>query len=300
MYNPGLRPEQSGYLNPAGTIQLAQDAHLNTIRIINFYSDSADPNVEPFTESNWVLVDRMIAAAGAAGMHVDLGLGDYRNILWESCVDPYTADWTRFIDFVANRRNTVTGVLYKYDPTIAFVSISGEPLQANRAHTGVNATGSPDPRLANCTIQYTTQQLTDFYRAALDEWTATGATVMVNTGGLGYINEPDSGIDWHTIFTLPHDAFCDIKTYGGMYAFAPTVAAYCRGIGKPMFDEEFGWEQDMGDAQRAAAFAATYQMLRSVGAAGFAFWNLGYQVGGTSYEVSPQTPRTFAAVQGAL
>ncbi|MBV8301922.1 MAG: hypothetical protein JOY68_08365, partial [Candidatus Dormibacteraeota bacterium] len=81
VYNPGLRPEQSGYLNPAGTIQLAQDAHLNTIRIINFYSDSADPNVEPFTESNWVLVDRMIAAAGAAGMHVDLGLGDYRNIL---------------------------------------------------------------------------------------------------------------------------------------------------------------------------------------------------------------------------
>ncbi|MBV8300601.1 MAG: hypothetical protein JOY68_01610 [Candidatus Dormibacteraeota bacterium] len=299
IYNPGLRPEQSGYLNPAGTIQLAQEAHLNTLRIINFYTKHGDPATVPYLESNWVLVDRMIAAAGAAGMHVDLGLGDYRNILWESCIDPYTADWTHFVDFVANRRNTVTGALYKDDPTIAFVSIAGEPLQANKPHTGVNATGSPDPNLANCTVEYTTQQLTDFYINTENAWAATGASVMINTGGLGYINESDSGIDWKTIYALPHNPFCAFKTYGGMFAFAPTVAAYCHSIGKPVLDEEFGYEQSNGDAQRATEFANQYSEMRSIGAAGVFFWNLGYQVASTSYEVSPLTPLTFAAVQAA-
>jgi hypothetical protein len=122
---------------------------------------------------------------------------------------------------------------------------------------------------------------------------------MINTGGIGYINESDSGIDWHTIFALPDDPFCDIKTYGGMYAFAPTVAAYCHAIGKPLFDEEFGWEQGIGDAVRAADYTSMYRMLRGVGAAGFAFWNLGYQLASYGYDVSTETPLTFAAVQGA-
>jgi hypothetical protein len=300
VYNPGLRPAQSGILNPGGTVVLAEAAHLNTIRVINFYSKKADPNIEPYTEVNWVRVDQMIAAARNAGLHIDLGLGDYRNILWQSCIDPFTYDWTHFINFVANRVNTVTGVVYKHDPTISFVSIAGEPLQPNKPHTGVNSTGSSDSALANCTIQYSTQQLTDFYRATLNEWSATGATVMINTGGLGYINEyKGGGIDWHTIFALPNNAFCDIKTYGGMYNFAATVATYCHSINKPLFDEEFGWKQGMGDTQRAALFTATYKLFRSIGGAGFAFWNLGYQVGTGSYEVSPLTPVTFAAVQSA-
>lgn len=37
--------------------------------------------------------------------------------------------------------------------------------------------------------------------------------------------------------------------------------------------------------------------LRSAGIAGAAFWNLGYQVAGTNYEVNPQTSRTVGAVQ---
>lgn len=300
VYNPGLRPPQSGILNPAGTVALAEAANLDTVRIINFYNNKGDPAVEPYNESRWVLVDKLIAAAGAAGLHIDLGLGDYRNTLWRSCINPYTYDWTHFINFVANRVNTATGAVYKNDPTIAFVSIAGEPLAANKPHTGVTATGTSDPNLVNCTIQYSTQQLTAFYTNTTGAWKAQGGSVMVSNGGLGYINEYQSaGIDWKAICGLASVDVCGIKTYGGMFAFAPTVATWTASINKPMIDEEFGYKQSMGDGARAALFASQFTQLRNIGAAGVCFWNLGFQVGGGSYEVSPLTPLTFDAVRHA-
>ena len=300
IYNPGLRPEQSGLDNPAGTVAQAQEAHLNTIRITNFFSHDGDPATVPYDATSWAKVDQMIAAAGAAGLHVDLGLSDYRALLWDNCIDPYTADWSHYLTFAANRVNTVTGAVYKNDPTIAMISIAGEPLAANKPHTGVSSGGSPDPALANCTIEYSTAQLTAFYVNTTSTWKAQGGSVLVSPGGLGYINEYQSaGIDWQTIFSLSTVDICAIKTYGGMFAFAPTPAAYCHSINKPIIDEEFGYQQSTGDAQRAALFAAQYAQLRQIGAAGVAFWNLGYQVASTSYEVSPLTPLTFAAVQAA-
>ena len=294
VFNPGLRPEQSGFLNPAGTIALARSAHLNTIRLINFYPNSGDPTLVPFEERSWQLADQMIAAAGAAGMHVELGLGDYRNTLWNDCVNPYTYDWTRFIQFVATRRNTVSGAIYGTDPTIAFVSISGEPLPVGSHSFTARTTGR------SCTISYTTNDLTEFYVRTLSAWKAMGPTVMVNSGGLGYINEYRSGgIDWKSIFALPDNDFCDIKTYGGMLGYAGTPAQYCHAIGKPIIDEEFGWQQSDGDAKRAQEFTATMSQLNALGFSGAAFWNLGYQVTSTSYDVSTRTPRLFAAIQRA-
>jgi hypothetical protein len=281
-------------------VALALSAHLNTIRITDFFSHHGDPGTVPYDAASWALVDQMIAAAGAAGLHVDLGLSDYRALLWENCIDPYTADWTHYLGFVANRVNTVSGVTYKNDPAIALVSIAGEPLAANKPHTGVNAGGSPDASLAGCTIEYSTAQLTAFYTATTGTLKAEGGSALVSPGGLGYINEYQSaGIDWQAIFALHSVDICAIKTYGGMFAYAPTPAAYCHSINKPIIDEEFGYTQSTGDAQRAALFSAQYAQLRHIGAAGVAFWNLGYQVASSSYEVSPLTPLTFAAVQAA-
>jgi hypothetical protein len=82
-----------------------------------------------------------------------------------------------------------------------------------------------------------------------------------------------------------------------MQAWAPTGADYCASIGKPLIDEEFGWQQGMGDGARAANFGETFSMLRSLRAAGMVFWNLGYEVGPGSYEVGPSTPQTFAVVR---
>ena len=290
VYNPGLVPYLSGIKDPKGTIALAREAHLNTIRVTNYLNVDGNPSTAPYRRSAWREVDAMIAAAGAAGMHVDLGLSDYREMLWNRCVDPYSANWSTFLSFVANRVNTVTHVVYKDDPTIAFVSLAGEPLPVGTHQYTSPATGRP------CTVTYSTSQLTAFYAFATAGWKSLGGSVLVNTGGLGYLDESSSGIDWKTIFSWPDNAFCDIKAYGGMLAWAPTATAYCRSIGKPVVVEEFGWVQGVGDAARAQDFATMYTTLRALHVAGTAFWNLGYQLGPTSFEVNPSTPDTFAAV----
>ena len=292
VYNPGLRPEQSGVLNPMGTVALAQRAGLDTIRIVNFFSDDGIPSSTPYAATTWEQVDQMIADAGSAGLHVDLDLSDYRNILWNSCINPYTSDWTTFIRFVATRRNSVTGRLYADDPTIATLGISGEPLPVGSHTYMAPATGQ------DCTLSYTTQELTDFYARTTGLWKQLGATVAVNPGGLGYLNEATSGIDWRAIFALPTVDLCDIKTYGGMLEYSGTVAAYCTSIGKPWIDEEFGWQQSEGDGQRATALRDMCATVFAEGSSGANFWNLGYEVAPTSYDVGPATPATFAAARG--
>ena len=290
IYNPGLEPYRSGLLNPAGTIALAEQAHLNTIRITDFLDVDGDPASAPYDPTVWHSVDAMIAAAGAAGLHVDLSLADFRALLWNRCIDPYTADWSRFVSFVANRVNTVSHRIYKDDPTIAFVSVAGEPRPVGNQSYTASATGQP------CTLSYTTADLTDFYASVTSDWHRQGGTVLIDSGGLGYLNESTAGIDWKSIFSLPDNALCAIKTYGGMQAWAPTAAAYCRSIGKPLVVEEFGWQQSTGDTTRAQLFDTMAAQLRALGVAGLAFWNLGYQVGATSYEINPATPDAFAAV----
>ena len=290
VYNPGLQPYLSGIKDPAGTIALAEQAHLNTIRLTDFLDVRGSVSSAPYDETRWRYIDAMIAAAGAAGLHVDLGLADYRAILANNCVNPYSADWTPFIDAVANRVNTVTGVVYKNDPTIAFVSVAGEPLPVGTHQYTASATGQP------CSLTYTTTMLTSFYAATTSAWKQQGGTVLINSGGLGYLNESNSGIDWKSIFALPTNDVCDIKTYGGMQAWASVAASYCQSIGKPIVVEEFGWQQSAGDAQRAQLFDTMVAQLRAMGVAGLAFWNLGYQLAPTSYEVNPSTPLAFAAV----
>ena len=290
IYNPGLQPYQSGIKDPSGTVALAEQAHLNTIRITDFLDVTGDPSTAPYDPTQWGYVDAMIAAAGAAGLHVDLGLSDYRATLWNDCINPYTSDWTQFVSFVANRVNTVTGRVYKDDPTIAFVSVAGEPLPVGTHVYTAKTTGQ------TCTMTYSTTDLTGFYAAVTSTWKGEGGTVLINSGGLGYLNESTAGIDWKTIFSLPTNDFCDIKTYGGMQAWAPTAAAFCQSIGKPVIVEEFGWQQGLGDAQRAQQFTTMFAELRALNVAGLAFWNLGYQLATTSYEVNPSTPLTFAAI----
>lgn len=299
IYNPGLKPIQSGIKDPAGTVALVEQAHLNTIRITDFLNVTGSPTSAQFDPTQWGYVDAMISAAQQAGLHVDLELSDYRALLWNNCINPYTSgDWPGFISFVANRVNTVSNVVYKDDPTIALVSVAGEPLPVGTKTFTAKVGGQ------TCSLFYSTAELTAFYNRTLSDWENQGGTVMVNTGGLGYLNGTVSagqpfgygGIDWKSIFSLPSDPFCDIKTYGGMQAYAPTVASFCHSIGKPIVDEEFGWTQGMSDTTRAQQYATMFAQLKTLGFAGEEFWNLGYQLAPTSYEVNPSTPLTFSQI----
>lgn len=263
-------------------VSSARAMHLNTIRITNWLHE--EPGSNPFEESRWQIVDAVLDQARGAGLHAILDLSTYRNFLFNSGLDPYTVDWSNLVTFVATRRNTVNGVAYKDDPTIALVGFAGEV-------DGI--TGNTDPRTP------TTSQLTGFYQRTFSQWRAIDDHHLLEPGGLLHFGW-DSGIDWRTIFS--YSDVCSIHNYSQSDSDAtPTVASYCAGIGRPWITEEFGWSQKIGDALRAQNYQSMYNLQKGNRAAGAAFWYVGSQLLGVNgvtdtYDVNSQTPLTWNAV----
>jgi hypothetical protein len=272
-----------GLDDPDARSTLAVAAGLNTLRIVDFLDVKGAPATAPYDSARWQRVDRVIASAGAHGLHVILDLSTYRNLLWNAGLDPYTVDWRAFLQFVATRVNTVTGVRYANDPTIALMAFAGEvePIDTPSNTRGI-----------------TTSQVTDFFSRTFAEWKAFDPSHLVSSGGLLQLDWA-SGIDWKAIFGLSTNDVCSIHDYStaDRTITTPAVAAYCGSIGRPWITEEFGWEQSVGDATRAAAFDTMYDTQVTYHAAGVGFWNLGTQLGGTTYDVNTGTTLTWAAVK---
>jgi CSLREA domain-containing protein len=228
--------------------------------------------------------------------------------------DPYSLDaapaWATFLEFVATRVNTVTGVEYREDPTIALVAFAGEP-------------HPPDSGEA---LKPGTQELTDFYERVFDEWKAHDPNHLVTSGGLLHIDWEEvygdadgSGIDHEAIFALPNQDVLSIHNYFPAFpptsandAKTPKIAAAAASTGKPWITEEFGFTQAPIDtstdpdsvyteSDRADWYQGIYdtQLSPPVGvpSAGVAFWNLGPEVAGASHDVNPDTPATWAVVR---
>jgi hypothetical protein len=273
---------QSGVDNPAGAVALALREHLNTIRVVNFYDPArGDPATTPVSDATWDPVDVLIAHAQSAGIKVLLDLADYRNLLMDHCINPYTFDWTHFETYVAHRVNHVTGRLYANDPEIAMLSFSGEPLPVG--HHGC--------------ISYTAQTLVDYYGRVSRTWRSLDPNHVIVPGGLGYLNFA-SGIDWRAIMAGPYVDACAFKTYGAMEQWVRVGATYCNGtLHKPWIDDEWGYPQSVGDRLRSTEFAAQFAVSDADHTAATFFWNAGHQAASTSYDVGPQTPITMACVQ---
>jgi hypothetical protein len=277
-----------GLDDPDARASLSVAARLNTLRVVNFLDEHGSVGGAPYDAARWARVDAAIAAAGSAGLHVVLDLSTYRNLLRNAGLNPYTYDWGPFVAFVTQRSNTVSGMRYADDPTIALVSVAGE---VEPLHTPANALG------------ITTQEVTSFFERTLGEWRALDAHHLLSSGGLLQLDW-DSGIDWRAIFGLANDGVCSVHDYStaDQTVTTPAVAAYCASLGKPWITEEFGWDQAIGDANRAAGFSAMYGLQLRYLAAGVAFWNLGTQVMGAggvvdTHDVNPSTPLTWSAVQ---
>lgn len=272
----------NGLQDPDGSVAQATALGLNTIRITDFLDADGAPTAAAFDETRWRRVDRLIAAASAAGLHVVLDLSSYRNLLKASGRNPYTYDWSSFLSFAADRRNTVTKLRYGDDPTIALVGFAGE----------VDAVNGGDN-----TYGLTTAQLTDFFRQVEGHWHRAAPRQLLTAGGLMQLDW-DSGIGWKAIFDLPHNDVDAIHVYSSRDRdkSLPAVAVYSRTIGKPWITEEFGYPAALGDGRRASAFAATYDLNERHGSAGVGFWNVGRQTKDT-FDVGPQFPRTFRAVR---
>lgn len=273
----------TGLDSPETWSSMAVAGGLNTIRIVNFLDENGSSGTAAYDEWHWQRVDRVIASARSHGLHVLLDLSTYRNLLKHSGVDPYALDWQPFLSFVANRTNTVTGATYASDPTIALVAFAGEVEPIN---SGAN------------TLGVTTTELTTFYARTFSEWKALDPNHLVSPGGFLQIDW-NSGIDWRAIFGLADNDVCSIHNYSSKDTSitTPNVSAYCASIGRPWITEEFGWEQSIGDSARAVNFQSMYTLQVANGSAGVAFWNLGAQVGGSTYDVNSSTPLTWGVVQ---
>ena len=286
------------YTNPAGEVALAKSEGINVLELSEFDSEY---QVLPDTESSatWDTVDAFVAAAGAAGMHVIFNLSEYGQSLQNAGYTPTAVDWGPYLSFIANRVNTVTGVVYKDDPTMAMIELWGE----------IPAPNYPDRA-------GTTAQLTSWFAQSETEWHALAPNILVSTGGFSYINDPGSGIDWQTIMANPSDQVCavEVNSLGDLDTSVRNVSAYCQGLSKPWFLA--AWSSCLGtahfsgdldhwpdDAARAADATAMYAVaagrspaaMPSVGAD---FWNLAsdpIEAPG-SCDIGPQVPLTAAAV----
>ena len=233
----------------------------------------------------WSNMDHLVAAARQRGVFVVVDLSAFRWLLTSQGSDPNRADlWVPFIDQVAAR--------YRDNPAVAFYSIAGEPKPpATPADLG---------------------SLTDFYRTTSAALRAADPNHLIALGGFNHMEDHPELSWWQSLDQLATNDIVAVKTYSQHdLDLMPAIAAYARSAGKPVVDEEFGMPQSFGDGTfaggaaynglaggRAAFFESVYSSGFELGYAGFVFWNMGCEVGPTSYEVSPQTPAVWAVVAG--
>lgn len=270
-----------GLDDPTESVRRVQALGLNAVRITDFLGhNTAEPSAA-YDQSAWGRVDQLIEAAREGDLMVVLDLSTYRNLLVSAGIDPYTADWSAFLEFVVDRINTRTGTRYGTDPTIALVAFAGEP-------AAINGTDNAFP--------VTSGQLVEFYREVQQYWHERAPGQLLTTGGLLYLDW-DSGIDWSAIMNLPHNDVFTIHLYSDAdrRTTIPEISAAAARAGRPWLVEEWGANAALGDANRADLFWSSVGAAASYGCAGFGFWNVGPGTGDT-FDLGPQFPLTFRAI----
>ena len=231
----------------------------------------------------WANMDYLLTAARKRGVFVVVDLSAFRWLLMSQGADPSQPDlWNGFISTV--------GARYRGSPAVAFYSIVGEP--------------KPPTTPAEL------QTLLAFYRTTSEALRLADPNHLITVGGFNHMEDHPELDWWQAIDALPTNDIVAVKTYSQHdLDLMPAIAAYGRSVGKPVVDEEFGMPQGFGDgsfaggaaynglaAGRGPFFESVYSSGRALGFAGFIFWNMGCQVGPSSYEVSPRTPALWSVV----
>lgn len=292
-----------GFDNRAAVVTLAKQAGLNTLEVVNFESNFNDLSTS-MAESTWTRIDDLLARCRTAGLKMLLNLSGYYHSLMAAGQKPTTTDWNTYLSFVANRMNTVNGVIYKNDNTICKIELVGE-IDAPNYSTALRGT---------------TAETTAFFSRSLGQLRTLVPRHVISTGGFSYLDDPGSGIDWQTIMADPNCMTCDVELNStpDRNTAVPNVASYAASIGKPWFLAAFsscqGTSQFTGDvdhwpddASMASHFDDCYKIARASGAAspaptnaacGAHFWNFGNTPAGSgNCDISPNYPLTYAKVQ---
>ncbi len=314
------------YDQPNTVISQARSAGINTLELVEFdtqYHTLSDTE----SAATWDRVDGYIAAASAAHMHVILHLAEYGQSLLAAGYNMastatgtwpnlgWQGDWDQYVQFIADRVNTVSGVTYKNDPTIAMVEIWGE-IPAPDGSGGAPACAS------TC---WSATQMQNFYANTMAQWHSLAPNILVSSGGFSYLDYA-SGIPWQNIMSGANNSVCDVEinSSGDRNTTTPNVTSYCHGLGKPWFlaawsacSKQSAGSWDANDWQGPnpgatdTAMAAHANDMYAIAngsspatypAIGSDFWNLGTQTYNTC-DLGPNSPenpsRTWNAVTNA-
>jgi hypothetical protein len=291
------------YSTPTSLVADAQSGKLNTIELVEFDTQRKQLS-DTESAATWNQLDRVIADAAKGGLLVVLNLSEFGQSLqaagYRMSSASWQQEWNQYLRFIASRINTVTGVKYGSDPTIAMVELWGE---------------IPAPNLPNPVG--TAAQMQQWYSATMAEWHSLAPHILVSSGGFSYLNESGAaGIPWQQIMSDPNNAACDteINSIGDRDVTTPMVTKYCQGIGKPWFlsawssclkppQSSTDLDDFSTDAQMATHAANMYaiasgQSPATYRALGTDLWSLGPATTNTC-QLGPQFPLTWAVVQGA-
>lgn len=255
-------------------LSVAQQAHLNTIRTTNYFDGITYGDW--YNATVWSNMDYLFQQAERHNIHVLLDLSSFRDKTLKQGIYPYDPSmYTAAFSWVASR--------YANNPALLNYAIAGE----------VKCPTSSDPLRPT-----SAQALTNYYRVLSNTLYAADPHHLISSGGLSYLNESGCGIDWKSIFSLPHINMAAIHVYsdGDRTVSMPMVAGWAASNLKPFTVEEFGFKQGDGDATRASEFQNMYNLGKQYNATTMIFWNLGPEVGSTSYEVGPNTPLTWNTI----
>ncbi len=255
-------------------INMAQQAHLNTLRATNYFDGV--PYGDWYNSTVWSNMDYLFQQAAIHHMFIILDLSSFRDTTLKQGIYPYNPSlYTAAFSWVASR--------YADNPALLYYAIAGE----------VKCPTSNDPLRP-----ISTEALTNYYRVLSDTLYAADPHHLISSGGLSYLNESNCGIDWQSIFSLPHINMATIHVYSDedRSITMPMVSQWATSNQKPFVVEEFGFQQGSSDATRASEFQNMYSLGKQYSAAAIVFWNLGPEVGPSSYEVNPGAPLTWSTI----
>jgi endo-1,4-beta-mannosidase len=256
------------------TIEIALRAHLNTIRPTSYFDGI--PYGNWYNTTVWSNMDYLFQQAEQHNMYVLLDLSSFRDKTLQQKIYPYDPSlYTAAFTWVASR--------YAHNPALLDYAIAGE----------VTCPTSSDPL-----PPISTQALTNYYRVLSDALYAADPNHLISTGGLSHLNESGCGIDWKSIFSLPHINIAAIHVYSiyDQNITMPMVAQWAASNYKPFTVEEFGFQQGNSDATRASEFQNMYNLGKKYAATTIIFWNLGTEINSSSYDVNPNTPLTWNTI----
>jgi len=261
-----------GYIDQI--ISMAQQAHLNTIRPTNYFDGITYGDW--YNATVWSNMDYLFQQAARHNMYVILDLSSFRDKTLKQGIYPYDPSlYTAAFSWVASR--------YANNPALLNYAIAGE----------VKCLTSSDPLRPT-----STQVLTNYYQVLSNTLYAADPNHLISSGGLSYLNEPGCGIDWRSIFSLPHINMATIHVYSDndQKITMPMIARWAASNLKPFTVEEFGFKQGDGDTTRASEFQNIYNLGKQYNAAAMIFWNLGPEISSSSYEVNSNTPLTWNTI----